>query len=66
MHGFASYRCFEKARFLRNDRNVHVLGHYVLTKLGSKLGRYVRVFGRYVRMLGRYVATELGLGSVAT
>ncbi|KAF3521098.1 hypothetical protein DY000_02060106 [Brassica cretica] len=41
MHGFASYRRFGKARSLRNDRNVHVLGHYVMTKLGSELSRYV-------------------------
>ena len=41
MHGFVSYRRFGKARSLRNDRNVHVLDHYVVTKLNSKLGRYV-------------------------
>ena len=41
MHGFASYRRFGKARWLRNDQNVHVLGHYVVTKLGSELGRYI-------------------------
>ncbi|KAF3521097.1 hypothetical protein DY000_02060107 [Brassica cretica] len=52
MHGFASYRHFGKARSLRYDRNVHVLGHYVVTKLGSELGRYV--------------ATELGSSSVVT
>ena len=41
MNGFVSYRRFGKARSLRNDRNVHVLGRYVATKLGSELGRYV-------------------------
>ena len=41
MHGFTSYRLFEKARLLRNDQNMHVLGHYVVTNLGSELGRYV-------------------------
>ncbi|KAF3549733.1 hypothetical protein DY000_02009527 [Brassica cretica] len=41
MHGFASYRRFGKARSLRNDQNVHELGHYVATKLGSKLGCYI-------------------------
>ena len=50
MLGFASYRHFGKARSLRYDRNVHVLGHYVVTKLGSELGRYV--------------ATELGSSRV--
>uniref|UniRef100_M4F056 Uncharacterized protein n=1 Tax=Brassica campestris TaxID=3711 RepID=M4F056_BRACM len=68
MHGFASYRHFEKARSLRNDRNVHVLGHYVVTKLGSKLDRYVATeqyaclvvrSDRAWLELGRYVATEL-------
>ena len=35
MHGFVPYRRFEKVRSLRNDRNVHVLGRYVATELGS-------------------------------
>ncbi|KAF3549656.1 hypothetical protein DY000_02007830 [Brassica cretica] len=50
MHGFASYRRFGKARSLRNDRNVHVLGHYVVTKLGL----YVAIGG----LTGRYVASR--------
>ncbi|KAF3567240.1 hypothetical protein DY000_02017762 [Brassica cretica] len=41
MHRFVSYRRFGKARSLCNDRNVHVLGHYVATKFGSELSRYV-------------------------
>ncbi|KAF3522470.1 hypothetical protein F2Q69_00047588 [Brassica cretica] len=67
MHGFTSYRRFGKARSLRNDRNVHVLRHYVVTKIGSELGCYVATMpwacsalhsDRAVRVLGRYVATE--------
>ena len=56
MHGFASYRHFEKARSLRNNQNVHVLGHYIVTKLGSELGHYIATVA--VCMLGHYVATE--------
>ncbi|KAF2576447.1 hypothetical protein F2Q70_00005411 [Brassica cretica] len=41
MHRFVSYRRFGKARSLCNDRNVHVLGHYVANKFGSELSRYV-------------------------
>ncbi|KAF3522469.1 hypothetical protein F2Q69_00047589 [Brassica cretica] len=75
MHGFTSYRRFGKARSLRYDRNVHVLRHYVVTKLGSKLGRYVATMpwaclalhsDQTVRVLGRYVATERYACSVAT
>ncbi|KAF2554154.1 hypothetical protein F2Q68_00036237 [Brassica cretica] len=41
MHGFVSYRRFGRARSLRNDQAVCVLGRYVATELWLELARYV-------------------------
>ncbi|KAF3552525.1 hypothetical protein DY000_02006796 [Brassica cretica] len=62
MHGFVSYRRFGRARSLRNDQVVCVLGRYVATKPWLDLGRYVAT--EPWLELGRYVATELGLSMV--
>ncbi|KAF3601427.1 hypothetical protein F2Q69_00034436 [Brassica cretica] len=64
MHGFVSYRFFKKARSLRSDRAVYVLGRYVVTELRGELGRYVATELR--GELGSYVATKPCICSVAT
>ncbi|KAF3583069.1 hypothetical protein DY000_02031188 [Brassica cretica] len=74
MHGFVSYRRFGKARSLRNDRAVCVLGRYVAIELWLELGHYVATEpcacyvatepDRAMCVLGRYVScvtTELRL-----
>ncbi|KAF2571196.1 hypothetical protein F2Q70_00004154 [Brassica cretica] len=65
-----------RARSLRSDRAVYVLGCYVATELRGDLGRYIASelrgeLGRYVVTelrgeLSRYVATEPCTCSVAT
>ncbi|KAF3503288.1 hypothetical protein F2Q69_00043164 [Brassica cretica] len=64
MHRFVSYRHFKKAQLLRNNRNVHALGHYVATKLGlSSVATLIRS-DRAVYMLGCCVAIVIGLSVV--
>ncbi|KAF3509755.1 hypothetical protein F2Q69_00007132 [Brassica cretica] len=59
MHGFVSYRRFGRARSLRNDQAVCVLGRYVGTELWLELGLYVAT----EPLLGRYVASARSLRS---
>ncbi|KAF3546669.1 hypothetical protein DY000_02007894 [Brassica cretica] len=65
MHGFVSYRRFGRARSLRNDQAVCVLGRYVATELWLELGRYVATepSTELWLELGRYVASARSLRS---
>uniref|UniRef100_A0A0D3D689 Uncharacterized protein n=1 Tax=Brassica oleracea var. oleracea TaxID=109376 RepID=A0A0D3D689_BRAOL len=63
MHGLMSYRCFRRARSLRNDRTL-------VRARSLRSYRAEWAFGRYVAIelwleLGRYVATERGTRLVA-
>ncbi|KAF3487908.1 hypothetical protein F2Q69_00055748 [Brassica cretica] len=70
MHGFVLYRRFGRARSLRNDQAVCVLGRYVALARGRPL-RSDQTLARTqslrsdravcVLVLGRYVATEFWL-----
>ncbi|KAF2601350.1 hypothetical protein F2Q70_00025952 [Brassica cretica] len=64
MHGFVSYRRFGRARLLRNDQTVCVLGRYLATELWLELG--LLRSDRDAFVLGLYVAAELGSSSIAT
>ncbi|KAF3558313.1 hypothetical protein F2Q69_00013065 [Brassica cretica] len=64
MHGFVSYRHFGRARFLRNDQAVCVLGRYVATELWLELG--LLRSDRAAFVLGLYIAAELGSSSIPT
>ena len=61
--GFVSYRRFGKARSLRNDWNLHVLGRFGSSSVALARARSLRS-DRAVCMLGRCVAIVLGLSVV--
>ncbi|KAF3539909.1 hypothetical protein F2Q69_00024502 [Brassica cretica] len=62
MHGLMSYRCFGRARSLRNDRAERTLGRYVATELGSN--SLVWVCFRWLMFDLNRIRTKLYLGNI--